>query len=249
MRSKLLDHLRRQWMGALALFLVLSGGTAYAANTVFSEDIVDGEVKGVDIGNNQVRSADVRDDTLAGGGLQSADLAPSSVGLGELDPAAFAGPDIAPTAGGGAFEIADNAVQGFEVSDNALTGADISERTLSVADLGCQAGLILGFARIKGSSSMPSTFTSSSTYVDTKRNCSGGTVEVKRIGTGFYGIRFAGLSAVLALGTSNLGAPTVCEDNLVSVGKFLDDTPSSFSVTSFDDDGDTQDCWVTVAVI
>ena len=60
----------RQWLRAhltyanvistLSLVLVLGGGVAYAANTVFSEDIVDGEVKSVDIGNNQVRSADVR---------------------------------------------------------------------------------------------------------------------------------------------------------------------------------------------
>ena len=31
-----LAHLRAQWMGALALFLVLAGGTAYAADTIGS---------------------------------------------------------------------------------------------------------------------------------------------------------------------------------------------------------------------
>ena len=60
-----LAHLRAQWMGALALFLVLAGGTAYAANTIGSSDIINGQVRTVDIGNNQVSSADVRDDTLA----------------------------------------------------------------------------------------------------------------------------------------------------------------------------------------
>ena len=30
MGSKFFVHLRRQWMGALALFLVLTGGVAYA---------------------------------------------------------------------------------------------------------------------------------------------------------------------------------------------------------------------------
>ena len=62
--SKFIVHLRAQWMGALALFLVIAGGTAYAADTVFSTDIVDGEVKSVDIGNNQVQSADVRNGAL-----------------------------------------------------------------------------------------------------------------------------------------------------------------------------------------
>ena len=51
-----LAHLRQQWLGALAVALVLTGGTAYAldgSNTVFSDDIVNGEV----------RTADIRDAT------------------------------------------------------------------------------------------------------------------------------------------------------------------------------------------
>jgi hypothetical protein len=112
-------------MGALALLLVLTSGVAYGANTVFSADIVDGEVKTQDIGSNQVRSIDVRDDTLTNGGLRSVDLAPGSAGLRELDAGAFASPDIAPTASGGTFEIADNAVQGFEITDGAVRSADI----------------------------------------------------------------------------------------------------------------------------
>ena len=48
----------------LAVVLVVAGGTAYAANTVFSADIVNGEVKTADIGNNQVLTADVRNGNL-----------------------------------------------------------------------------------------------------------------------------------------------------------------------------------------
>jgi hypothetical protein len=55
-----LAHLRAQWLGALALVLVLAGGTAYAANTVFSSDIVNGEVKTADLDNNSVTTAKVR---------------------------------------------------------------------------------------------------------------------------------------------------------------------------------------------
>jgi hypothetical protein len=64
-------HMRAQWAGFLALFLVIAGGTAYAADTVFSTDIVDGQVKTADladnavdtnkIANKQVRSNDVRE--------------------------------------------------------------------------------------------------------------------------------------------------------------------------------------------
>ena len=227
-------------MGALSLFLVLSGGVAYAANTVFSSDIVNGEVKSVDIANNQVRSADVRDDTLAGGGLTAADL----------DPGAFFSADIARSGVGGVFEIPTNAIQSVEVTDDSLTGSDVSEGSLSVAGLGCQAGLILGFARIRGDSSMPSTYTSSSTYVDTKRNCSGGSVEVRRLLTGHYQIRFNGISTQLALGGALYGGDNECRDNFVTVTKVSPtDDPSEFQVYSHDDDGDFQDCWVTVAAI
>ena len=47
----------------MALFVAL-GGTAYAANTVGSADIIDGEVKSVDIGNNEIGSADVKDNSI-----------------------------------------------------------------------------------------------------------------------------------------------------------------------------------------
>jgi hypothetical protein len=58
----------------LALVIALGTGSAYAANTVFSTDIVNGEVKSVDVGTDEVRSADVRDDSLAGGGLAGRDI-------------------------------------------------------------------------------------------------------------------------------------------------------------------------------
>ena len=48
----------------LALFVALGGTSAYAANTVFSSDIIDGEVKSVDIGNNEIGSSDVKDNSL-----------------------------------------------------------------------------------------------------------------------------------------------------------------------------------------
>ncbi|HYH60852.1 MAG TPA: hypothetical protein VD766_03205 [Solirubrobacterales bacterium] len=85
MIRKLGSHLRDQWMGALALFIVLGGGTAYAANTVFSSDIV----------NNEVYGADVRDDSLSGGGLGHVDLKAGSVRSSEVGADSLKGGDIA----------------------------------------------------------------------------------------------------------------------------------------------------------
>jgi hypothetical protein len=50
----------------LALALALSGGVAYAANTIYSSDIVDGQVKRVDIGASAVNSGKVGDNSLKG---------------------------------------------------------------------------------------------------------------------------------------------------------------------------------------
>ncbi len=69
-----------QWMGALALFLVLTGGVAYAADTIGSSDVINGsppsgddpknnDILSADLKANQVYSSDVRDDTLVSGGL------------------------------------------------------------------------------------------------------------------------------------------------------------------------------------
>jgi len=64
MRSRLPRYFKDNVVAFLALFVALGGTSAYAANTVFSTDIVDGEVKSVDIGNGEVGSADVKDNSL-----------------------------------------------------------------------------------------------------------------------------------------------------------------------------------------
>jgi len=251
MRQRLRSHLKfANVVSLIALFVALGGSAVASHESIFSTDIVDGQVKSADIGDDQVRSIDIRNDAAPGGGLAAPDLGPNSVGVHEINPDAFSPNDISPAIEGGPYEIPANAIQGHEVSPDTLGGSDINERSLSVANLGCQAGLILGFARIKGDSSMPSTYTSSSTYVDTKRNCSGGTVEVRRSTTGVYEIRFNGLATQLALGGAIDGGDTFCTDNFVSVTKLAGyTTASEFWVYSRDNDGDLQDCWVTVAAI
>ena len=73
----------------------LTGGVAYAANTIGSADIINGQVKTADIGNNQVQSADVRDDTFGNGGLGSADIANNTVASGDIENGGLGGVDIA----------------------------------------------------------------------------------------------------------------------------------------------------------
>lgn len=62
-------HLRSNTVGYIALCVALSG-SAYAAATIKSSDIVD----------DQVKSADVRDDSLKGGGLTGDDIKENTLG-------------------------------------------------------------------------------------------------------------------------------------------------------------------------
>jgi len=81
----------------LALFVAVSTGGAYAANTVFSTDIVDGEVKSVDVGNNEIGSGDVKDNSL-----------------NTFDVHSFLGVDVV-----------DNSLTGADVKDNSLNTFDV----------------------------------------------------------------------------------------------------------------------------
>jgi hypothetical protein len=90
----------------LALFVALGGTGAYAANTVFSADIVDGEVKTPDLADAGVTQAKLHDGAVArpklGNGVVSRE------------------------------KINNGAVDGSKVADNSLTGTDVNESTLDL---------------------------------------------------------------------------------------------------------------------
>jgi hypothetical protein len=114
-------------------------GTAVAlpaTDTVFGDDIVNGQVKTQDISDtNGVRSADVRDDDKNGGGLAAVDLARNSVGRSEIatdgvssreiELDAIRRPEIA-TDGVGSPEIARDAVRGPEIAPNGVGASEIA---------------------------------------------------------------------------------------------------------------------------
>jgi hypothetical protein len=90
-------------MVTLLAFVVLGGGAAYAANTIRSGDIVDGEVKTPDLGADSVASGKIQDRQV-----KNADL-----GLGASS----------------SNTIADGGIQGIDVKDENLTGADIKDQS------------------------------------------------------------------------------------------------------------------------
>ena len=115
MAVKFFAHVRQQWIGVLALLLVLSGGTAYAldgSNTVFTDDIVNGEVKTGDIGDLEIADQSVKNADLATGASSSNTLADG--GIQNVD-------------------VQNNTLTGAKVNDNSLTGDDVDENGLNLA--------------------------------------------------------------------------------------------------------------------
>jgi hypothetical protein len=81
----------RHALGFLALFLVLAGGTAVAlpgTDTVFSDDIVNGEVKGPDIEADAVNGGKIAPDAVHTGQIAENTIKPEDIatnGVGALE--------------------------------------------------------------------------------------------------------------------------------------------------------------------
>jgi hypothetical protein len=157
-------HLRNNVIGYVALFLALTMGTAYAthpggANTISTDDIIDGEVRQADIQNgavttadisnsNGVRSEDVLDDTDPAGGLAAVDLGPASVASSELAPASVGSGALQDfsvsngkllTSAVTSSKIATDAVTQSDIATNGVAGAEIVNSSVRAEDINADA--------------------------------------------------------------------------------------------------------------
>jgi len=122
MSRRIRGHLRSNVVGYIALFCFAMSGTAIAldgSNTVFSDDIVNGEVKAADIGTAEVGPADILD-----GGVHGAELSANSVDASKIATDAV-----------GESEIATDAVDTAEILNNSVRSGDVRNGTLATEDL------------------------------------------------------------------------------------------------------------------
>jgi hypothetical protein len=231
MSSRLREHIRANVVGYIALFVALCG-TAWAAGTIGSHEVINNSLRSVDLKDDAaVSSADVIDDT-SGGGLGRPDLATGSVG---------------------SDEIGDGSVTGVDVASGSLTGSDIDESTLNLnsSQIDCRGGTVQGVAWIPGSG-----LADYYTTLFGSHSCGGtGVVKGKRLGPGDYMVAFSRSTAkpysdptILATATVRSGV-NGSMDNLVDV-QFDTNTPSYsyFEVREYDNDGSPEDGDVVVTL-
>ena len=101
-------------MATFAVAFALGGGVAYAANTVFSTDIVDGEVKTADLDNNAVRTTKIVNGQVANADLHADAVDSSKVVNGSIGNADLGVDSVQ------AIQIADDTIDGGEIIDNSM---------------------------------------------------------------------------------------------------------------------------------
>jgi hypothetical protein len=177
---------------------------------VFSTDIVDGEVKTADLAspavtNNKLAANSVTTGKVAADTLGAVDLAPGSVGPSE---------------------VADGSLSGQDVASNSIDGEDIDEGSLDVDAMGCDPGKINGFARVKASATMSSSYTSAAVDMDYSCGLFGAVgASARRASVGVYYVRFDNNLSKLAVATpnsDNANTSTAVRDNIVSVARMPD---------------------------
>ena len=140
-----------RWIGLLAVAFVAGSFVAspelraYAANTVFSSDITDGEVKAADLANNAVTAGKIKD-----GEVKAAEIAPDSVGASEIQGVSkllFAECKVSSSEAStlrapGAIAVIFCSISGVDNDDNAIASLEEGvsscfavESTLTASDL------------------------------------------------------------------------------------------------------------------
>ena len=127
----------------IALVVALGTGSAYAANTIGSDDIIDESIQSVDIKNGQVKTADLAASAVTSPKIANAAVAASAIATGAIDSnsvldESLTSSDLA-TDSVGPTEIADSSIDSGEIVDNSLFAADLAPNSVGSSEIAANA--------------------------------------------------------------------------------------------------------------
>src|SRR3954454_2875366 len=123
----------------LALFVALGGTTAYAADTIGSNDVRDGSLRSRDIKNGQVKKADIGRNQVTtlkikAGNVRTTDIADNAIATGKILDGSVFTDDLADGAVNSA-KVSDGSLTAADLASDAVTSANIADNTLTTADI------------------------------------------------------------------------------------------------------------------
>ncbi len=174
----------------LALFVAL-GGSSYAAVKISGRDIKSGAVGTRAIANNSIRSGDIHNATVTGADVLDDSLTNADIDNSSLSAATARSADTAARA-----TSATTATTATSAGNaDKLDGLDSSDFTRPSCT--SQTGALKGSVTIAASSGFSGSFTPVPGY-----NCSGQSIEARRLSMGRYEVRFNGSPATQAVATA-----------------------------------------------
>jgi hypothetical protein len=133
-------------MSTLCLVLVICSGTALAAGTIRSRDIVNGQVKAADLGRQQVTAAKIRDRSVGASKLATGAVTGTTVLDGSLTAADLAGADV--EGGGISVPAAYVPVGRCRQLDASVGGAKAGEAVVFSVQAAVQDGVVIYGQRV-----------------------------------------------------------------------------------------------------
>jgi hypothetical protein len=180
----------------LALFVAL-GGSSYAAVKIGARDIQRGAVGTRAIANESIRSADIHNATISGADIKDDSLTNADIDNASLSAATAKSADTAAHASTATTATSAGSANSAKKADDAekLDGLDSADFTRPACT--SQTGALKGAVTIAASAAFSGTFTPVPGY-----NCSGQSIEARRLSMGRYEIRFNGSPATQAVATA-----------------------------------------------
>jgi hypothetical protein len=129
MLARVRAHFVHQPVAYLALFVAL-GGTAYAAATIGTDDVINDSLLSEDIKNASLTGGDLREGTIGSGRVANDSLTSADVKDDTLRADDILNGTI------GSSDIAANSLGGGRITDNSLKGTDIQESSLDLSGFG-----------------------------------------------------------------------------------------------------------------